>query len=307
MCLEAPPPAEESRTPMDSRIYQDPDKADADEVLDLSDDVAQQAQSVSQLSALVESQAQEVQALQSQLSSLSQALTSLQAQVAGMAPSVGKIPSIEESVSELSAGQSSQDFQIQGINSQLSDLETGKQDKGSYVKFRSSATANVEFTTNEKSAQPFQLWYDYGNDGTKRQGLVINETGTTLGLFDSKGQKWLWRAVGQMDKAVKNPTNNGWNYVTFSNGLFIGFRLDSATVAFNGGPSGSLYYSANRTINFPISLEWAIVAVAPRADPGVFTAWLKGVTTTSFTYAMARTSNTSATMYNQIIVIGWLA
>lgn len=63
---------------MDSRIYQDPDKADADEVLNLSDDVAQQAQSVFQLSALVESQAQEVQQLQDQLSSLSEDLTSLQ-------------------------------------------------------------------------------------------------------------------------------------------------------------------------------------------------------------------------------------
>lgn len=109
---------------MDSRIYQDPDKADADEVLNLSDDVAQQAQSVSQLQSLVESQAQEVQALQSQLSSLSQALSSLQAQVSGMEPSVDKIPTIEESVTELSAGQSSQDFQIQGINSQLSGVES---------------------------------------------------------------------------------------------------------------------------------------------------------------------------------------
>ena len=66
---------------MDSRIYQDPDKADADEVLNLSDDVAKQAQTVSQLSALVESQAQEVQSLKSQLSSLSQALTSLRESV----------------------------------------------------------------------------------------------------------------------------------------------------------------------------------------------------------------------------------
>ena len=301
---------------MDSRIYQDPDKADADEVLDLSDDVAQQAQSVSQLQSLVESQAQEIQTLETQLSSLSQALSSLQAQVSGMVPSVDKIPSIEESVNELSTGQSSQDFQIQGINSQLSGVEsdvaalqTGKQDKGSYVKFRSSTTANVEFTTNGGSAQPFQLWYDYGNDGTKRQGLVINETGTTLGLFDSKGQKWLWRAVGQMNKSVKDAAVNHWNYVTFTNGLFIGMRTDSGTIAFNGGPSGNLYYSANQTISYPssITLDWAVVSVIARADPGVYTTWVKTVGNKSFTYAMARTSSTSADMHNQIIVIGWLA
>lgn len=294
---------------MDSRIYQDPDKADADEVLDLSDDVAQQAQSVSQLSALVESQAQEVQQLQSQLSSLSQTLTSLQAQVAGMVPSVDKILTIEQSVDELSASQSSQDFQIQGINSQVSALETGKQDKGSYVKFKSSATANVLFTSDEENAQPFQLWYDYGNDGTKRQGLVINETGTTLGLFDSKGQKWVWRAVGQMDKFSFSKSDNVWSYVTFTNGLFIGMMVDAGSIAFNGGPSGSLYYSANRTINYPssVKLQKAFVQVTPQADPGVFTAWVKSITTTSFTYAMARTSNTSANMHNQISVMGWLA
>ena len=47
--------------------------------------------------------------------------------------------------------------------------------------------------------------------------------------------------------------------------------------------------------------------VTPRADPGVFTAWVKSITTTSFTYALARTSNSTATMYNLILVTGWLA
>lgn len=59
---------------MDSRIYQDPDKADADEVLNLSDAVAQQAQTVSQL--------------QSQLSSLSEDLTSLRDSVS-LTPGAG--------------------------------------------------------------------------------------------------------------------------------------------------------------------------------------------------------------------------
>lgn len=297
---------------MDSRIYQDPDKADADEVLGLSDDVAQQAQSVSQLQALVESQAQEVQRLQSRLSSLSEGLLSLQAQVAGMAPSVDRIPTVEASLAELSSSQSSQDFQIQGLNSQVSEMEsdvvalgTGKQDKGSYVTFQPTI-ADVTLSSSKTSRQPLGIWCDAYADPNDRQGLVLSEDGY-IGLYSQSKPGWIWRYLHGMDKSVKNPTGNGWNYVTFTNGLFVGFRLDFATVAFNGGPSGDLYYSANRTINFPVSLEWANVVVTPRADPGVFTAWLKGVTATSFTYAMARTSNTSATMYNQISVTGWLA
>lgn len=293
---------------MDSRIYQDPDKADADEVLDLSDDVAQQAQSVSQLQALVESQAQEVQALQAQLSSLSQALSSLQTQVAGMAPSVDKIPSIEESVTELSTSQSSQDFQIQGINSQVSALETGKQDAGSYVTFDSTRATRVSFSSSEGSSQPFQLWYDAYADPNNRQGLVLNEAGA-IGVWSTPNNKWIWRYRWGMDKSTFSQSDNAWSYVTFSNGLFIGMRIDSGSIAFNGGPSGSLYYSANQTISYPsgIELKKAFVQITPRADTGVYTAWVKSITKTNFIYALARTNNATATMYNQILVIGWLA
>ena len=34
---------------------------------------------------------------------------------------------------------------------------------------------------------------------------------------------------------------------------------------------------------------------------------MKAISETEFTYAMARTSNTSANMHNQISVMGWLA
>ena len=301
---------------MDSRIYQDPDKADADEVLDLSDDVAQQAQSVSQLSALVESQAQEVQQLQDQLSSLSQTLTSLEGQLQTMQADVSKIPGIEQDVLTHGIEIGQLDTDVQGINSQISSVEsdvaalqTGKQDKGSYVKFDPNTTGDVIFKTNAGSNQPFQLWYDYGSSGNERQGLVLNETGTTLGLYDQVDQAWAWRAVGQMNKSTGSANNNTWNYVTFTNGLFIGWYRDAGSIAFNGGPSGNLYYSANQSINYPsgIQLTWASIQITPRADPGVYTAWVKSISQTGFVYALARTSNASATMYNQIIVIGWLA
>lgn len=84
-------------------------------------------------------------------------------------------------------------------------------------------------------------------------------------------------------------------------------RIDSGSIAFNGGPSGDLYYSANQSVRFPVTLSWAIVNITPRADPGVYTAWIKDVSKTAVTYALARTSNATAVMNNQISVIGWLA